>query len=732
MTNGNGDGGNGKGGGDKKNMSILPSSPLYLHPSDSPSLKLTHTEFVGNNYAIWADAVCNGLDAKNKLGFIDGSVTKPSTGSSAANDMEAVAWRQCQAMIRAWLRGVIDPKLHSSISFNSEVKEIWDELRERYSVGNAPRVHQLKSDLHDCRLGKQSVVEYYTRLKTIWDELANHSTVPPCTCGAAAALAKEKEEERVHQFLLGLDSPIYQNVRTNLLMEDKITSLSRAYAIVLREERHSALTRGKEEHSEAAMAVQVNSGGRGSSNTPSSDQADRPVRCTHCKKWYHTKENCWEKHGYPSRGRGRGRRGGGRGYGRGGRGYSNNFETANAATANEEAQSTEALTSTELQQLRAFLNAKSEGSSKSSGMENKIIIGNWLLDSGASHHMTGRRNLLHDTWTGEPSRVGLPDGSHIVAREHGRDPSTRMQIGRGEHKEGIYFLEANHKAARTKVDSDGTLWHQRLGHPSNNILSRFSSLIGKDLDRSKDKFNERGVPCVFIGYPKSKKGWKLYDPKPGKFFESRDVIFYENTFPFKDKNTDQKENIDIETQAVVTDELFMSNDESERQNTENSREEEPLITKNTPDNVDNTPNVDTMNSGQNSEDGEAANVEQELGRGARNKIEPYWKKDYVCKSTRIINPEHNAHPSTSSSSKAGTRYPLANYVNTSCFSSSYKSFLAVIDAVQEPKNYHEAAMKDVWKKAMAEEIKALEINGTWKIVDLPRESGPLVVNGSIR
>ncbi|XP_074289850.1 uncharacterized protein LOC141615362 [Silene latifolia] len=366
MTNGTGNGGNGKGGGDKKIEAIPPSSPLYLHPSDTPSLKLTQTTFDGENYAIWADAIRNGLDAKNKLGLIDGSVTKPATGSSAENELEAVAWRQCNAMVKAWIRAAIDPKLHSSISFNtSTVKEIWDELEERYSVGNAPRVHQLKSDLNECRLGKQSVVEYYTRLKAIWDELASHSKVPQCTCGAATALAKEKEEERVHQFLMGLDSPIYQNIRTNLLMEDNITSLSRAYAIVLREERHVALTRGKEEQTKAAMAVKVANGGKGSSSAPVSDPAgDGPVRCTHCNKWYHTEDNCWEKHGYPSRGRGRGRRGG-RGSGRGGRGY--NSQVANAAHVGEDEPSFENLTSQEVQQIRAFLSTKSEGSSKLSG-----------------------------------------------------------------------------------------------------------------------------------------------------------------------------------------------------------------------------------------------------------------------------------------------------------------------------------------------------------------------------
>ncbi|KAH9618580.1 hypothetical protein KSS87_017909 [Heliosperma pusillum] len=43
-----------------------------------------------------------------------------------------------------------------------------------------------------------------------------------------------------------------------------------------------------------------------------------------------------------------------------------------------------------------------------------------------------------------------------------------------------------------------------------------------------------------------------------------------------------------------------------------------------------------------------------IGRGAREKFEPHWKKDYVCKSTRIINPVPDVNlPPSVSSTKGG-------------------------------------------------------------------------------
>ncbi|XP_074307590.1 uncharacterized protein LOC141642613 [Silene latifolia] len=358
------------GGSGTKYEQIAPTSPLYLHPSDSPSLSLTQIKFDGENYELWADAVRNGLDAKNKLAFVEGTIEKPVTASGEDESNESVAWRQCNAMVKAWLRNVIEIRLHPSITFSGTVPEIWKELKEQFSTGNAPRVHQLKSELNDCKQGKdQSIVDYYTKLKSIWDELSTYSRVPQCTCGSAAALLKEREEEKVHQFLMGLDTSLYGNIRSNLLMEDDITSLSRAYSLMLREQRHRAVTKVKEEINEAAMAVKTTGGGvRGTVPDASHEQGEQPpLHCTFCNKDYHTEESCWEKHGYPSRGRGRGRRGG---RGRGGRGRGNTFQVANAAsTTNNDAQKQgqSALTSDEVVALRGLLGNKTEASHKLTG-----------------------------------------------------------------------------------------------------------------------------------------------------------------------------------------------------------------------------------------------------------------------------------------------------------------------------------------------------------------------------
>ncbi|KAH9617991.1 hypothetical protein KSS87_005806 [Heliosperma pusillum] len=158
---------------------------------------------------------------------------------------------------------------------------------------------------------------------------------------------------------MGLDNVLYGHVRSNLLMEDEIASLSRAYALILREERHRAVTKVKEETLEAAMAVQVTgSAGRGRGYDSTKNRDDTSIiRCTYCNKLWHTEDNCWDKPGYQGRGRGRGRNGG---RWKGGRGRGGYTLQANAAAVNENDTQIQDFTTDEIVQIRSLLNAKAE------------------------------------------------------------------------------------------------------------------------------------------------------------------------------------------------------------------------------------------------------------------------------------------------------------------------------------------------------------------------------------
>ncbi|KAH7568024.1 hypothetical protein JRO89_XS07G0216200 [Xanthoceras sorbifolium] len=56
---------------------------FYAHHSDSPSIVLVSSLFSGDNYGTWVQAIIVAFQAKNKLGFVDGTIMKPYTQSES-------------------------------------------------------------------------------------------------------------------------------------------------------------------------------------------------------------------------------------------------------------------------------------------------------------------------------------------------------------------------------------------------------------------------------------------------------------------------------------------------------------------------------------------------------------------------------------------------------------------------------------------------------------------------
>jgi len=54
------------------------------------------------------------------------------------------------------------------------MKEIWDDLKTRFLRKNGPRIFQLKHQLMSLQQGTDDINTYYTKLKSIWEELADY------------------------------------------------------------------------------------------------------------------------------------------------------------------------------------------------------------------------------------------------------------------------------------------------------------------------------------------------------------------------------------------------------------------------------------------------------------------------------------------------------------------------------------------------------------------------------
>lgn len=149
------------------------------------------------------------------------------------------------------------------------------------------------------------------------------------------------------------------------------------------------------------------------------------------------------------------------------------------------------------------------------------LNGEWIIDTGCSHHITGCISYLTNVKEVTPLPVGLPDGQQVLAVKEGdvnltktitltnvlfvpkltcnlisvsqlsddlkyyvltnsstcaiQDLQTREVIGTGERRDGLYYLRAETTVpgiSAHSVDSSSSmeLWHSRLGHPSEKVV----------------------------------------------------------------------------------------------------------------------------------------------------------------------------------------------------------------------------------------------------------------------
>lgn len=93
-------------------------SPFYLHPSDGPENLITTMQLKGANYEDWSKHVRNALRTKRKLGFVDGTLTKPTAIE------ETEQWDVVNSMLVAWIMNIIEPTLKESITMTEEAYEL--------------------------------------------------------------------------------------------------------------------------------------------------------------------------------------------------------------------------------------------------------------------------------------------------------------------------------------------------------------------------------------------------------------------------------------------------------------------------------------------------------------------------------------------------------------------------------------------------------------------------------
>ncbi|GJY85560.1 putative RNA-directed DNA polymerase [Tanacetum coccineum] len=207
----------------------------------------------------------------------------------------------------------------------------------------------------------------------------------------------------------------------------------------------------------------------------------------------------------------------------------------------------------------------------------------------------------------------------------------------------------------------------------------------RSVETKGDKFEVRGRPGVFLGYPPRTKGYKVYDLQHKKMVTSRDVKFLENIFPFARSITGEEE-IFVFPQKW-DDENDLDNNGLNQTRPNDDIDEHPSFFGTEPQKTHNGPNEETN--------------------------EPAVSGPNQDKEPHLICDDQNE---TGFETISETHGPTVEHARPT----RSKSRPARLDGFEEPKHFKQA-VKDVrWIEAMKQEIQALEENKTWTLEELPK------------
>ncbi|PKI59618.1 hypothetical protein CRG98_020027 [Punica granatum] len=140
----------------------------HLTASDSTGAQVIGCTLNGNNYLTWSRTMIIALRARNKLPFIDGSLDKPGE-----DDPLRERWERCNSTLIAWMFNTMEESLQATVAYAIDAKNLWDNLKERYSEGNQSRVFQIKIEI--CLLKQEEFVLGLSGLSILAFKVQDHT-----------------------------------------------------------------------------------------------------------------------------------------------------------------------------------------------------------------------------------------------------------------------------------------------------------------------------------------------------------------------------------------------------------------------------------------------------------------------------------------------------------------------------------------------------------------------------
>ncbi|RVX02081.1 Copia protein [Vitis vinifera] len=409
-----------------------------LGGSDSSPILITGHKLNGHNYLQWSQSVLLFICGKGNDEYLTGEAAMPETTEPGFRK-----WKIENSMIMSWLINSMNNDIGEIFLLFRTAKDIWDAAKETYSSSeNTSELFQVESALHDFCQGEQSVTQYYNTLTRYWQQLDLFETHSWKCSDDAATYRKIVEQNRLFKFFLGLNREL-DDVRGRIMGIKPLPSLREAFSKVRREESRKKVMMGSKEQPAPTLDASALAARSFNSSGGDRQKRDRPW-CDYCKKPGHYKEACWKLHGKPVDWKPKPR--------------SDRDGRAHVAANSESTSVPEPspFNKEQMKMLQKLLSQVGSGSTtRIAFTANRGGMKPWIVDTGASDHMTGDAAILQNYKPSNGhSSVHIADGSKSKIAGTGsikltkdlyldsvlHDLKSRKMIGSAELCSGLYLL----------------------------------------------------------------------------------------------------------------------------------------------------------------------------------------------------------------------------------------------------------------------------------------------------
>ncbi|XP_047179225.1 uncharacterized protein LOC124846055 [Vigna umbellata] len=203
----------------------------------------------------------------------------------------------------AWLWNSMVQEISDTCMFLTSTKAIWNATEQTYSKAkDTAQIYEVKVKTMATKQGTKTITEYANQLKSLWMELDNYRVIKAKCYEDSTILREYIEQDRVYDFLVGLNQE-YDQVRIQILGKEKVPELNEVMAIIRSEESRRSLMIETPIEDNSAMLIEgatvMVAEQKKVGPLPRTEKKNEGVWCTYCNKPRHTRDKCWKLHGKP-------------------------------------------------------------------------------------------------------------------------------------------------------------------------------------------------------------------------------------------------------------------------------------------------------------------------------------------------------------------------------------------------------------------------------------------------